>query len=484
MTDPGAPAQNPADVQNLQDEVARLRAELADARSAPQPTQPIVVQQPPRHTFRWIITVLLAVLLVVLTPMAVAGSWARSVVFDTDRYVATVGPMVQDPAIQAALTEQISVQVIDELDVESLLEDAIDTLQLDGSGLPLEALVGPATSGLESLIRTAVGRVVASDAFAAAWEGANRIAHDQIVGALTGQSEFVEVSDTQVSIQAEAFVDVIRQGLEDAGLDSVAGLIPDTDATFVLFESDALPQVQQAMNLLDAVGTWLWVVLIVLAVATVFAAPRRGTGVMVSAGSVVIGTLLLAGLLALARSSLVGQADTETAVEAQAALFDQLVSLLRIANRALFVLGVIVFAAAWLAGRSAAATGARRGLGAAVNQMRGATVGDAEPGPTRQWVTRYRRPLEVGSVLLGALVLLLWPYPSAWVVVVLALLVVVAVAAIEVASGSAVPSAQDQVTEPADAGSQDTLTPPPIAGNPDELAAAPSGAQPGDDQSP
>ena len=205
---------------------------------------------------------------------------------------------------------------------------------------------------------------------------------------------------------------------------------------------------------------------------------------MVSAGSVVIGTLLLAGLLALARSSLVGQADTETAVEAQAALFDQLVSLLRIANRALFVLGVIVFAAAWLAGRSAAATGARRGLGAAVNQMRGATVGDAEPGPTRQWVTRYRRPLEVGSVLLGALVLLLWPYPSAWVVVVLALLVVVAVAAIEVASGSAVPSAQDQVTEPADAGSQDTLTPPPIAGNPDELAAAPSGAQPGDDQSP
>ena len=91
MTDPGAPAQNPADMQNLQDEVARLRAELADARSAPQPTQPIVVQQPPRHTFRWIITVLLAVLLVVLTPMAVAGSWARSVVFDTDRYVATVG---------------------------------------------------------------------------------------------------------------------------------------------------------------------------------------------------------------------------------------------------------------------------------------------------------------------------------------------------------------------------------------------------------
>lgn len=479
MTDPGAPAQDTAD---LQAEVARLRAELDEARSQPQLTQPIAVQ-PQRHTFRWVVTVLLAVLLVVLTPMAVAGSWARSVVFDTDRYVATVGPMVQDPAIQAALTEQISVQVIEELDVESLLEEAVDTLELSGSALPLEALLGPAVNGLESLVRTGVGRVVASDAFAAAWEGANRIAHDQVVGALTGESEFVEVSDTEVSIQAEAFVDVIRDGLADAGLDSVAGLIPTIDASFVLFESDALPEIQQAMNVLNAVGTWLWVVLIALAVATVFAAPRRGTGVMVSAGSVVIGTLLLAGLLALARSALVGQADTEVAVEAQAALFDQLVSLLRIANRALFVLGVIVFAAAWLAGRSAAATGARRGLAAAVNQLRGATVGESEPGPTRQWVTQYRRPLEVGSVLLGALVLLLWPYPSAWVVVLLTLLVVAAIVAIEVASGGG-GRQSDQAGLPTAASAPDGAVAPASSGDSAAQVAAPTGAQSGDDHSP
>ena len=361
---------------------------------------------------RWLLTWLLAVGLAVLTPLAIAGSWARGIVFDTERYVATVAPLVHDPAFQADLTDQISTQVLAALDVDTLVDQALealslDALPLDDAAQALDRLLSPVVSGLEDSVRTGVGRVVSSDAFATAWEEANRTGHEQIVGALTGDAGLVEVSGNQVTMRSEVFLDAVRAGLDDAGLGTVAGLIPRSEASFVLFESDALAAVQAALRLLDVVGAWMWVVALLVAAGVVLAAPRWRSGLMVAAASVVVGTLLLAALLALARSALVGGSDLVLVAQASEALFDQMVAVLRLANRAVLTVALLVLLGAWLVGLR------------------------ADPVTAPAWVNRFRRPLQVGAVAVGAVVLVLLPEPSGWTALLVAALVLAPVIAVE-----------------------------------------------------
>ena len=53
----------------------------------------------------------------VLAPLGVVAVWARNQVTNADRYVATVAPLAEDPAIQQAITDQITAQVFTYIDV-------------------------------------------------------------------------------------------------------------------------------------------------------------------------------------------------------------------------------------------------------------------------------------------------------------------------------------------------------------------------------
>ena len=53
------------------------------------------------------VATLLIVLACVLAPLSAVAVWTRNQVTNTDRYVETVSPLADDPAIQAAITDQI-----------------------------------------------------------------------------------------------------------------------------------------------------------------------------------------------------------------------------------------------------------------------------------------------------------------------------------------------------------------------------------------
>ena len=52
---------------------------------------------------RRIIAAVLAVLAALMSTIAVTGIWLKRTTFDTDRWVATVGPIADDPQVQTAL---------------------------------------------------------------------------------------------------------------------------------------------------------------------------------------------------------------------------------------------------------------------------------------------------------------------------------------------------------------------------------------------
>jgi hypothetical protein len=285
---------------------------------------------------------LLAGLLVVLTPLAIAGGWVRAVVLDTDQYVETVGPLVDDAAVQAALADQLTAQVMDAIDVPTLL----------GLNLgPLDGLVDQATDRVETLVSERVAIVVASDAFASTWDAANRNGHELVVGALTGESDVVVINDSDVSLRAEAFIEAVKVSLRDAGLGAAADLVPAVDATFVVFSSDALPMVQGGMRLLDVVGGWMWAAAFAVALGVVLVAPRRLHGLVLASGAVVLGALLLLGGVALVRAFYLTDPDAVLSLDARTAVFDQMTSLLRSVNVATIAIAVVVGLVAWLVSR-------------------------------------------------------------------------------------------------------------------------------------
>ena len=107
-----------ARLQLLETENARLRAGAPSA----------AVPRPRRKVGRSTAAVVLILIGALLAPVAVVGSWARGLVVDTERYVDTVAPIAQDPLVQSAVSNRITVAVVDALNVEELTTQATDAV--------------------------------------------------------------------------------------------------------------------------------------------------------------------------------------------------------------------------------------------------------------------------------------------------------------------------------------------------------------------
>jgi hypothetical protein len=127
--------------------------------------------------------------LTVLTFAAgVGGTWARRTVLNTDRYVATVGPLASDPAVQDYLARMVTDQVFQALDVQGRLESVL------GENAPrLAFLAGPITDSVHGFVKEQVDKVFASPAFAHLWVEANRVVHEHALAVLNGDSETVGI---------------------------------------------------------------------------------------------------------------------------------------------------------------------------------------------------------------------------------------------------------------------------------------------------
>lgn len=426
-------------------ELERLRAELATLRVGTTPSS----AEPQRsRRLRAVAGVLVITFGCLLAPLSVLSVWLDSQVTDTDAYVDTVAPLIEDPAVQEALAAAVTSEVIDRLDVQDSTAEALQAL-VDRTELPPlieERLVGlsvPITNGVEGFVTEQVDSLVAGDDFQTAWVEANQVAHQELVATLTGtQDGAIQVEEGTVSVNIAPFVDVVKQRLVDRGFE-VAERIPDVQASFVVLQSADLARAQSLFAVLDTLGTvFPFLVLAVLAVGILLANDRRralvGAGLGVAASMVLLGVVL-----ALLRAGYLSAVPTDLLPrDAAAVVFDTLVRYLRTALRGVLLLGLVVAAAAYLAGASRTAMATRavlrrggaavRGLGGGSEGLAGAGVGNA--------VRAARRPLQVLAVTLAGLTLVFWDRPSPAVLVGVVLVLLVVLAVVEVLAAGDYPS--------------------------------------------
>jgi hypothetical protein len=424
-------------------ELERLRAEVATLRSQVQAGRPAREERgappgrPPRQRWRTVTASLLIVVGCVLAPLSVVAVWARNQVTDTDRYVETVSPLARDPAIQDAIADQITAQVFTYLDVQGLTTEAVDALA--GRGLnprvadQLRAFAGPIANGVQSFTRDQVGKVVASDAFADAWVQANRVAHAELVKALTGEGGgAVTVEDDTVSLNLAAFIQTVKAQLVASGF-TLAARIPEVDASFVLFQSADVARARSAFNLLNTLGVWLPVLALVLLALGVYVAKDHRRALVGTALGVAVAMVVLALGLAIFRAVYLNGVPADVLPhDAAAVAYDTIVRFLRLGLRTVLILALVVAAGAFLSGQSATAVRTRQGLTGAIGWLQGgAEQAGFRTGPVGTWVHANKRALRVAAVVVAVLALVFWSRPTGKVVLGLTLALLVVLALIE-----------------------------------------------------
>jgi hypothetical protein len=184
-------------------EVRRLQEELAAANSQ-------LDTRGRRHrrvtTLRQIVAALLVVIAALGVTMSVIGVWAGRMTLNTDRYVETVTPLSQDPAVRAAVSTYVTDQVFTTLNVEQRVTEA----------LPPRAafLASPLTGQVRGFVQNSVNTVLASEQFAQLWPEMNRVAHKQVMAILNNDSAVVRSSGDTVTLNLLPVVNEVLIGLE------------------------------------------------------------------------------------------------------------------------------------------------------------------------------------------------------------------------------------------------------------------------------
>jgi hypothetical protein len=401
----------------LRNEVAELRALLASQAEAPTATPgPAGDGDTRRGWWRPVLVTVLVLVAGILAPASIVATWARDEVANTDRYVQTIAPLANDPAVQSAIVDRVTSELFSRINVQAVTQDAINAVK--AQGLPprvsqsLDALSAPVAGGIRSFITDQVTKLVESDAFADAWVSANRAAHTQMVAVLTGEgSDQVSVQGGTVSINLAAIIDAVKSRLSSAGF-GLAERVPTVNAQFTVFESADIAKAQSAFRLLEALARWLPVLALLLLAAAVAMGRNRRKTLIVCALTVAGSMVLLGAALNILRPVYLNALDPSVLpTDAGAAIYDQLVGFIRLNLRAVLVVALAIAIAGWLAGPGGTAT--RRALTGAVGWLRGgAEHAGLNTGPVGSFVYTWRAVLRSAIACVAVLVYLLQDHPT------------------------------------------------------------------------
>jgi len=396
------------DVARIRAERDQLQAEVEKIKNAPER----------RMRMRRITAGVLVALTLLFVALGVPGAWARRTLLDTDRYVATVGPLASDPAIQETLATEITNHVFAALDVEARLRTV-----LGERASRLAFLAGPITNAVEGFVHDQVLKVVQSDAFATLWVEANEFAHSQAMAVLRGDTEELVLIDGKLVFNYLPLVNEALAKVTEVAADLIGGPVslpeitsdtvpaeaivalelafgvdlPDTFGQLTLHETDALGTAQQALRAVNAAVYLLILLVIGCFAGALWLSPRkRRTLLQLSIGIAAV-VVLERRLAIIGAGGIVEAASDEFAPATQSLVDSLLGSLLKYTGWILAIM-LVTAIGALLSGPYPWAVSARGWAGSLTGAVEGADL-----GPAGAWVAEHRDGLmvAVGVVALG-----------------------------------------------------------------------------------
>jgi len=389
-----------------------------------------------RFSWRTPVSIVLIVLGCILGPVAVLGVWAGNEVSDTGRWVATVEPLIHDPAIQSVLTDRITKEITNQLNLTGTINQA--AAQLNERGLTrigslLDSFGPQITSSVTGFIHSTVQRIVSGPRVAKLWVQVNTVAHQALVKVLSGEGNgAISTQNGQIVLNLGPFIAVVKQDLVDHGF-SLASNIPPISPTVALFQAEDLGKAQAGYRLIKTLKIVLPILALVLLAAGVWVARGRRRALIGAALGLAASMLVLAIGLIIARSIYLSSVPPSVLPgDAAAAAFDAMVYFIRVGLRVVLAVGLVVAIGVFITGPSRAAIQTRSTLKSWLGWIRnfGERRG-VSTGPVGEWTYAHRRGLRIGAVALFALIFVFWGHPTGLVVIVLVVILLIVLGLIE-----------------------------------------------------
>ena len=379
---------------------------------------------------RRILVAVLVVLGCVLAPLSVLSVWLKTTLLDTDNYVSTVAPLVHDTDIQSAVADRVTNRLV----VDSpVVQEVV-------ARLPERAeFLGPKiTDALSSVVHDAALSLVQSDGFATLWEEANRRAHTRIVALLEGKgTDSVQTEGGEIVLEIGEIAGKVNSALEERGIDAFSSAASSAaDEEIVLVKSVWLERGQNVTNLLQSLAVVLPILTLLCFAFAIWLSRNRRRTILRSALGLALGMAFLLVVFNVGRHFYLDVLPASVNEGAAGAVYDQLLSALRLALRTGFVFALVVALAAWLAGPAKPATRMRESI---LRAARGTGTAGGEPSALGTYVARRKSGLRILVVGIGVVVLVALSAPTPAAVIAIAVLVLLGILLIEFLGRRAAP---------------------------------------------
>lgn len=301
---------------------------------------------------RSIASLLIFIIATLLTPVAVVGHWGHRTVTDAEQYIATVGPLASDPAIQQAVSAEVTKVLLEKVNTEQLVTGFIGNFVQNPS--IADRLVGPISAGIDNLIGQAVDRVLASPAFETVWVKTNLAAQKSLMLLLEGKpAGIIQRNGDQVVLDTTELLKAVQQQVVDSGLSVAANItIPDTGNQIVLFETPLIGQVQTIYAFTSPILMWLPLIVFALFALSIALARRRPRVVFTMGIVLAIWAVVLLVSMSSAETVLQGKLGTTGLGLALSAFWTTFFAYLVNGLQAILLLGIGAVVVGWLAGSS------------------------------------------------------------------------------------------------------------------------------------
>ncbi|MFF3753549.1 hypothetical protein ACFYYH_24265 [Streptomyces sp. NPDC002018] len=262
----------------------------------------------------------LIVLLAVLTPLSAIAAWADLEIGDTGRFVSTMAPLASDPAVQGAVADRVTDQVMTQIDV------------------------GPLQAGVRELLHEAVLSFSTSEAFKNAWTTAAGAAHttaQQVLASGGGDAVAIDLAPVTEQVKRQLMADRVPY----------ADRIPVRHNEITVLKANGLGVWRDVAQALRTAGLRPAMATVALAAAALLLAGRRRRALIGLGLSFAAGAVALAVVVAVTRATTLENLPDNGDRSAAAAIFDALTASLRTTAWWVLGAGLALAAVAWLMGR-------------------------------------------------------------------------------------------------------------------------------------
>jgi len=401
-----------------QDQTAGSGSDVsADETAAATAPMAAVPARPP--LWRRIVSIVLIVIATVLAPVTVAVLWTNNQLLNTDNYVKAVAPLSTNPAVRQAVATDLTNGLWSQVNVDQQLQSRLPSWA--------QVFAAPLSAQLKDYAYKATYALVSSDQFSTLWRDANRRGHARVTALLLGEkNKALQAQNGEIYLDLSTVGDRIKSALDARGIHVLDSVTLDPSRTkFVLFRSHKVAQAQKLIKFLNTLR-WVLPILLIAAWAGAIAVStrRRRTVLLLGLFLALAAALVLVGYN-LGRGAYLDKISSpQLPRPAAAAIFDALLTSMKTAFRTTFVVGLVVWLGALLAGPAWWAVRLRSSLSGGLEKAGGAAEAHGvDLGPVGGWVAAHHRGLQIGGVILAAAVLVFWGTPGVagvlWTVVIL-----------------------------------------------------------------